>query len=143
MPSEFRQRLTLALAPVFAVACALALGGAAFAQGQPDPNDASTFRALGKSRTCLNAQDVGNMIPSGDKALLFNTVGNIWFRSDLKDGCPLLKEDQLPNSAKGIYLHSQQPDKYCASDRFTVIDNQTIVWLGQCTLGEFTPVAVP
>ena len=139
MASRFRRRLV----PALAAALTLALGGAALAQTQPNAIDASKFRAVGETRACINAHDIGATVPAGDKAILFNTVGNVWFRSNLKDGCPLLSEDQLPNWQKGIYLHNKTPDKYCASDRFTVIDNQTIVWLGQCTLGDFTPVAVP
>ena len=147
MPAEFRQRATRACPVALGLAtlglAALGFGTAALAQGQPNGIDASTFRTTGQSRDCIDASSVGNIIPGGEHSLVFNTTGNIWLRNDVGDSCQLLKEDQLPNWQKGFYLHSRDAQKYCATDRFTVIDNSTIVWLGQCTLGKFTPVAVP
>lgn len=137
MHSVIRRRLV----PTLAAFVALGLGGAALAQ---NPSiEARKLPATGKSRTCLDAQDVGTVIPTGDRSLLFNVTGNKWYRNDLNNACALLSEEELPNHLKGLYMHSQTEGKYCASDRFTVIDNTTIVWLGQCTLGDFTPVAAP
>ncbi len=140
MPSEVQRRPGRALV----VAAALVIGGtAASAQEQPNGIDASNFRAIGKARTCIDAKDIGNMIPAGDHALLFNITGNVWLRNDVGDNCRLLRQDVMPNWQKGIYLNNRNPDKICGGDRFTVIDNTTIAWIGQCELGRFTPVAVP
>lgn len=103
---------------------------------QPERTDAGTLKATGAPVRCIQRNNVST-IPAGDKYLMFRVSSNRWYRNELRGGCPVMSDD------RAMVFRNLQGSQFCDMDLFDSVDTVSRMNFGACTLGSFTPVAVP
>lgn len=120
-------------APLLLVA---ALAAAAPAATRPERTDPATLKATGEPVNCIAGRNVSSQ-PAGANAVMFRASSNRWFRNDLRTTCPMLRNDSV------LVFRSSIGGQFCALDMFDIVDPLSRTNFGTCSLGKFTPVAVP
>lgn len=118
---------------------ALPLSGCmAEAPVQPTPSEEALLarhlqgRAAGPTVACVNQRGLGGNRSIGEGVILFDGPGNLIYVNRPAAGCPELR----PGRALVIRTPST---RLCRGDIGSVVDPQTSVGYGGCTLGDFTP----
>jgi len=113
----------------------IALAGGADAKKTP-PTDPMTLKATGEQRTCILTRTNVATRPAGTNVLMFRVGPGQWFRNELRDACPYLRDDR-------ILVFRVITTQHCELDPFEVVDPISRINFGVCALGRFTPVEVP
>ncbi|PXA97334.1 hypothetical protein DMC47_14325 [Nostoc sp. 3335mG] len=88
-------------------------------------------RVAGKPENCLPTGFVDGPQIIGD-SLIYRQTGKRLWRSQVRDRCPFLRNDQIVVSI--LYGAS-----VCRNDRFRLVDRGVPIPSGDCPFGEFVP----
>lgn len=101
------------------------------ARGERQLARALEGRVAGKPENCLPTGFTDGPQVIGD-SLVYRQSGKRLWRTQVRDRCPFLREDQIVVSI----LYGTQA---CRNDRFRLIDRGSQIPSGDCTFGEFVP----
>jgi hypothetical protein len=88
-------------------------------------------RAPGKPENCIPTGFIDGPQVVGD-SLIYRQTGKRLWRSQVRDRCPFLRDDQIVVSI----LYGAQ---VCRNDRFRLVDRGSPIASADCTFGEFVP----
>ncbi|MDP8995169.1 MAG: hypothetical protein M3N07_09360 [Pseudomonadota bacterium] len=126
----------LLLLPLAALAgaCTVAVPGPAPVAAGDDSSlaEALAGRTAGDPVSCVRQRDLRNSRAYGDGTILFDGPGSTVYVNNTRDSCPTIR----PWHA---IRYRTIGTNVCAGELIRVLDPQTGVEYGGCTLGEFTP----
>ena len=88
-------------------------------------------RTPGKPENCIPTGFIDGPQVVGD-SLIYRQTGKRLWRSQVRDRCPFLRDDQIVVSI----LYGAQ---VCRNDRFRLVDRGSPIASADCTFGEFVP----
>jgi hypothetical protein len=129
--------LLLAGLAVLCASCTVNTRATETAGSRPELTDPATLTATGEPVRCIGSRNNVSTQPAGQNHVMFRAGGGRWFRNDLRGSCPALQ------GGDRILLFRSPSSQYCELDLFDVVDRVSRINFGACSLGRFTPVAVP
>ena len=90
-------------------------------------------KVAGKPLTCISDFNTANMIRVSDNILLYRVSGRLVYKNNLRSPCPGLARDS------DIVVSEQFGSQKCRGDILRLVDRNSGMTGGVCSLGDFVP----
>jgi hypothetical protein len=122
------------LATIVLAACAVSRDGPMPADPEGDARlaEALAGRTAGGPRNCVRSQELRNSRGAGTNTILFDGPGDLVYVNRARGACPRIESWHAIS-------HRSTTNAMCSGELIRVLDPNSGIEYGGCTLGEFVP----